>query len=87
MGGLYRGGLISGKIYSVENGWAYIGGGGVKPGRLKQQQFICTVLYNNKKLQIELSEYISDWTPEITMGANLVGCPQSSRVPGILRYM
>ena len=63
------------------------GGGGVKPGRLKQQQFICTVLYNNKKLQIELSEYISDWTPEITMGANLVGCPQSSRVPGILRYM
>ena len=64
-----------------------ISGGGVKPGRLKQQQFICTVLYNNKKLQIELSEYISDWTPEITMGANLVGCPQSSRVPGILRYM
>ena len=28
-----------------------------------------------KKLQIELNEYISDWAPEITMGANLVGCP------------
>ena len=28
-----------------------------------------------KKLQIELNEYLSDWAPEITMGANLVGCP------------
>ena len=40
----------------------------------QQQQFICTVLHK-KKLQIELNEYISDWAPEITMGANLVGCP------------
>ena len=35
---------------------------------------ICTVLYK-KKLQTELNEYICDWAPEITMGANLVGCP------------
>ena len=28
-----------------------------------------------KKLQIELTKYISDWAPKITMGANLVGCP------------
>ena len=34
----------------------------------------CTVLYK-KKLQIELNEYMSDWAPEITMAANLVGCP------------
>ena len=34
--GLYPGGLISGMIYSFENGWAYIGGGGgLKPGDLK----------------------------------------------------
>ena len=26
-----------------------------------------------KKIQIELNEYMSDWAPEITMGANLVG--------------
>ena len=28
-----------------------------------------------KKLQVELNEYMSDWTPEISMGASLVGCP------------
>ena len=33
-GGLYPGGLISGIIYSFENGWAYIRGG-LKPGGLK----------------------------------------------------
>ena len=35
--GLYPGGLISGIMYSFENGWAYIwgGGGGLKPGGLK----------------------------------------------------
>ena len=26
--GLYPGGLVSGMIYSFENGWAYIWGGG-----------------------------------------------------------
>ena len=30
--GLINGWLISGKIYSFENGWAYIRGGGLKPG-------------------------------------------------------
>ena len=33
-GGLYPGGLISGIIYSFENGWAYIGEV-LKPGGLK----------------------------------------------------
>ena len=48
---------------------------------------LCCVFNNNnnnnnlfapfctKKIQIELNEYISDWASEITMGANLVGCP------------
>ena len=30
--GLYPGGLIPGIIYSFENGWAYIRGGGLKVG-------------------------------------------------------
>ena len=33
--GLYPGGLISGIIYSFENGWAYTRGGGLKPVGLK----------------------------------------------------
>ena len=33
---VYLGGLISGIIYSFENGWAYIrGGGGLKSGILR----------------------------------------------------
>ena len=31
-GGLYLGGLISGIIYSLADGWAYIRGGGFKVG-------------------------------------------------------
>ena len=33
--GVYLGGLISGVIYSFENGWAYIRGEGLKSGTLR----------------------------------------------------
>ena len=37
--------------------------------------FLFAPFCTKKKLQTELNEYICDWAPEITMGANLVGCP------------
>ena len=49
-GGLYPGGLISGIIYSLANGWAYIRGGlktwgGLKSGILRYAKHTLSILY------------------------------------------